>query len=354
MTLFKKHLFALFSIFLFTSAFAQQRKKPIKLPIKEDFVHSSTSVIFPILWSGFQREAIYSYDLQYKHIGVNYIQQKDKKAKTSISIYMSPKSAIDNQMMRDSFSSYDYLFHQNSDKGIDLKPSFGNISNDSVKVNYIYSLFDRPLGTLDFFKGLKYTDKSSLLSIYECGGWSFRVLVNSDDMTKDQLAELKNKVENYFGILDIASKRPLPIQKVPNIILSAVTKRDSMMTNAVLAAAHAKIEWLGKNLEKKELLTGFNDMKIESEVYAIEKMVEFYKIHEKDWPMHEDTKKYFSEMVRIVDDGRIKDHIYYKYDGLINYEEGATRKDDYIQFKIDKDISENTNEMFYKIFYRLE
>ncbi|SHM30841.1 hypothetical protein [Chryseobacterium contaminans] len=55
-----------------------------------------------------------------------------------------------------------------------------------------------------------------------------------------------------------------------------------------------------------------------------------------------------------MDNGRIKDHIYYKYDGIISYEEGASRKDDYIQFKIDKDISENTNEMFYKIFYRLE
>jgi hypothetical protein len=111
------------------------------------------------------------------------------------------------------------------------------------------------------------------------------------------------------------------------------------------------LNWLGKNLEKRAL-TGFNDMKIESEVYAIEKMLEFYKTHEKDWPMHDDTKKYFTEMLRIADNGRIKDHIYDKYNGLINYEEGFSKKDDYIQFKIDKDISENTNELFYKIFYR--
>lgn len=354
MTLFKKYLFTLFSIFLFTTAFAQSRKKPTILPIKEDFVHSSTAVIFPTLWSGFQRESIYSYDMQDKHIGVNYVQKKDKKTKTTITLYLSPRNAIDNQMMRDSFSSYDYIFHQISDKGIDLKPSFGNLSNDRVKVNYIYSIFDRPMGTLDFFKGVKYTDKNTLLSIYECGGWSFRSLITSDDMTKDQLIELKDKIENYFGILEIASKKMFPIDHVPDIILSPVVKRDSMMANAVLTAAHAKIEWLGKNLEKKELLTGFNDMKIESEVYAIEKMVEFYKVHEKDWPMHEDTKKYLSEMARIADYGRIKEHIYYKYDGRIDYEEGAARKDDYIQFKIDKDISENTNEIFYKIFYRLE
>ncbi|WP_254557676.1 hypothetical protein, partial [Salmonella enterica] len=86
-----------------------------------------------------------------------------------------------------------------------------------------------------------------------------------------------------------------------------------MMINSTIAAAQSKIEWLGKNLEKRELLTGFNDMKIESEVYAIEKMLEFYKTHEKDWPMHDDTKKYFTEMLRIADNVRIKDHIYDKY-----------------------------------------
>lgn len=353
MTLLKKSLFILFSV-LFAMVFAQKRKKPTALLTKEDFTHPSTSVVFPMLWSGFQRESIYSYDLQEKNIAVRYVQKLDKKNKTTFTLYIHPKEAVDNQMIRDSFSSYDYIFHQISNKGMDIKPSFGSISNDSIKVNYIYSVFDRPMETLDFFKGVKYIDKSSLLSIYECGGWSFRTLMSSDHMTKDQLAELKDKIENYFGILDIASKKHLPIDKAPDIILSSVVKRDSMMTHAVLAAAHAKIEWLGKNLEKKELLTGFNDMKIESEMYAIEKMVEFYKAHEKDWTMHDDTKKYFSEMARIVDNGRIKDHIYYKYDGIINYEEGAARKDDYIQFKIDKDISENTNEMFYKIFYRLE
>lgn len=51
-------------------------------------------------------------------------------------------------------------------------------------------------------------------------------------------------------------------------------------------------------------------------------------------------------MLRIADNGRIKDHIYYKYNGVINYDEGAAKKDDYIQFRIDKNISENTSELF--------
>ncbi|REC73536.1 hypothetical protein DRF60_19370 [Chryseobacterium elymi] len=127
-----------------------------------------------------------------------------------------------------------------------------------------------------------------------------------------------------------------------------------MMINSTIAAAQAKIEWLGTHLEKKELLTGFCDMNIESETFAIEKMIEFYKTHEKDWAMDRDTKKYFDEMIRIADNGKIKDHIYEKYNRLINYEQGAARKDDYIQFKIDKNISEDTNQILYKIFYKLE
>jgi hypothetical protein len=60
-------------------------------------------------------------------------------------------------------------------------------------------------------------------------------------MTKDQLAELKDKIENYFELL-ILLKRPLPIEKMPDIILSPVVKRDSMMMNSTIAAAKSKIE----------------------------------------------------------------------------------------------------------------
>lgn len=70
--------------------------------------------------------------------------------------------------------------------------------------------------------------------------------------------------------------------------------------------------------------------------------------------MNPDTKKYFEEMTRIAENGRLKDHIYEKYHGVIDYPEGEARKADYIQFKIDKNISEDTNEIFYKIFYRLQ
>lgn len=352
MVLFKKNLSLIF-FFLFTILFSQQRKLPVNLSVKGDFTHQSTSTIFPALWSGFQREAIFSYDQENQHVAVSYVQQKDKKSKTVITLYLYPQMAIDNQMLRDSFSYYEEALNQNSNKGTDLRPSFGSLSNNQIKVNYIYSIFDHSMGESDFFKGVKYRDKKSLLSIYECGGWNFKVRVSSDQMTEDQLAELKNKTEVYFDLLNIASKKTLPIDKTPSIILSPVVKRDSMMLHATIAAAEAKIEWLGKNLEKKELLTGFNDMNIDSEVYSIEKMLDFYKAHEKNWPMHDDTKKYFSEMLRIADNGRIKDHIYYKYNGLINYKEGTDNKDDYIQFRIDKDISENVSETFYKIYYKL-
>lgn len=343
-------IFSFYSILFFS----QKRKEPVNLKIKGDYTHLPTSATFPVLWSGFQREEILSYDLQNKHIIVSYIQHSNKKSKTIFTLYIYPKKSVDNQRLRDEFSVYETVLNQNSNKGVDLKPMFGSASNDKVKVNYIYSIFDHAMGEPDFFKGVKYTDKKSLLSIYECGGWGFKIRASSDEMTSDQLAELKTKAENYFGLLDIASKKPLPISRTPDIILSPIIKRDSMMINAVVASAYAKIKWLGENSDKKELLTGFNDMNIESEVYAIEKMIEFYKNHEKDWPMHEDTKKYFGEMIKIADNGKIKDYLYEKYNRLIHYDEGETKKDEYLQFKTDKNITENTNEILYKIYYNID
>lgn len=350
---FKKITFVIIFIFS-TLLFSQKRNGPVNLQIKGDYTHIQTSVVFPTLWSGFQRESIDSYDIQNKHIVVSYIQQNSKKSKTVLTLYLYPKKSVDNQLLRDEFAVYETVLNQNSNKSVDLKPMFGSSSNDKIKVHYIYSIFDHAMGERDFFKGVKYTDKKSLLAIYECGGWGFKIRVSSDEMTSDQLADLKNKAENYFSMLDIASKKPLPISSTPDIILSPVIKRDTMMINSVIAAAQAKIEWLGKNSEKKELLTGFNDMNIESEVYAIEKMIEFYKTHEKDWPMHADTKKYFDEMIRIADNGKIKDYLYDKYNRLIQYTEGEARKDEYLQFKTDKNITENTNEVFYKIYYLTE
>ncbi|BEV05324.1 hypothetical protein [Chryseobacterium gambrini] len=337
-----------------TIVFSQKRQQSLELKVKGDYKHEATQTLFPELWSGFQRESITSYDAAETNVGVSYIQKTSKKNKTVLTIYIYPKKYIDNQLLRDEFYNYDYALNQNSNDHLEIKPLFGTLSNENLKVGFVYALFNNAMGQQDFFNGVKYINKNSLLSIYECGGWTFKTRVSSDDMTKDQLKDLKDKVENYFGILDLASIKTLPIHKVPDIILSSSVKRDSMMTKAITEAAQAKIVWLSKNLEKKEILTGFHDMKIDSEIYSIEKMLEFYKTHENDWKMNPDTKKYFEEMTRIAENGRLKDHIYEKYHGLIDYPEGEARKADYIQFKIDKNISEDTNEIFYKIFYRLQ
>lgn len=97
--MFKKNLLIIFSL-VFVTVFSQQRTQPVKLAVKGDYTHESTSAIFPELWSGFQREAIYSYDLKNNHLAVGYVQQKTKKNKTTLTIYIYPKKEIDNQLLR--------------------------------------------------------------------------------------------------------------------------------------------------------------------------------------------------------------------------------------------------------------
>lgn len=334
--------------------FCQNGSQPTELKIKGDYTHPVTKTVLPEFWAGFQRHSIVSYNAAGTNVGISYIQQSSKKSKTVLSLYIYPKKYIDNQMLRDEFYSYDYALNQNSKDHVEIQPSFGRLSGDSLTVSYIYSVFQSTMGQPDFFKGVKYINKNALLSIYECGGWTFKIRASSDDMTPEQLKGLKDKAEHYFGVLHVASVKPLPIDKVPDIILSASVKRDSMMVHAISEAAKAKIVYLSKNLRKKEILTGFHDMKIDSEVYALEKMLEYFHSHEKDWPIHPDTRKYFDEMTRIAGNGKLKDHIYEMYHGLIDYPAGETGKADYIQFKIDKNISEDTNETFYKIFYNME
>lgn len=349
----KKKLLYIFC-FLSGILFSQQTRKTRDLQVVGDYTHQFTKTIFPELWSGFQRKEVHSYDSKNRNMGISYIQQKSKKEKTIVSLYIYPSTELDNHLLRDEFLSYGDALTQNSNTHIKLDPSFGELVNEKLKVSYIYSIFTNSLAEPDFFKGVKYTKKQSLLAIYECGGWRFKIRITSDDMTNLQLEELKQKVENYFEILAIASVKPIPLHIEPNILLSPIVKRDSMMTNATIVAAQSKIEWLKKNLDTKEASTGFHDMKIDSEMYAIEKMIEFYKLHQTDWKMTADTEKYFREMTKIVENKRTADHIYEKFDSVIIYPDGESQKKSYFQFKIDMDISENTNENFYKLFYKLD
>jgi hypothetical protein len=343
-------------LFFFISFIAfSQKQKSSDLKISGDYTHQYTKTVFPKFWTGFTRETVRSYDSQNKNIGISYIQQTSKKSKTVISLYVYPFNEVDNHLLRDEFLSYQHALNQNSSIGIEMKPLFSKLSDDQFTVNSVYSVFKNSLGEPDFFKGVKYADKQSMLAIYECGGWRFKIRVTSDDMTAEQLQELKKKIEKYFDVLAIAAVKPLPVNDgSPDIIIYKPAQRDSMMVKAAVVAAQSKIEWMKNNLDTREFSTGFTDMNINSEIYSIEKMLEFYKLHKSDWKMTPDTEKYFNEMSRIADNNRLKDHIYEKYESVIDYPEGDAQKTSYIQFKIDKNISEDTNEILYKIFYRFE
>ena len=209
------------------------------------------------------------------------MQKQSKKSKTVLTIYIYPKNEINNQTLRDEFLSYLVAINKNSQSYVEMKPLFGKLSNDKLNVHYIYSLFNNSIVEADFFKGIRPVEKNSLLSIYESGEWTFKIRISSDEMTNEQLTDLKQKTENYFSVLDIAATKTLPVNNAPDVLLSPVVKRDSMMAKATIAAAEAKIEWLKNNSDMKDIMTGFNDMKIESEVYATEKMLEFYKNEQK-------------------------------------------------------------------------
>ncbi|WP_146943990.1 hypothetical protein [Chryseobacterium hagamense] len=56
-------------------------------------------------------------------------------------------------------------------------------------------------------------------------------------------------------------------------------------------------------------------------------------------------------MIRVARNGKLKDCMYEMYHGLIDYPERELQKADCIQFKADKNITEDANEILYIIFY---
>lgn len=351
--MFKKNLFLILS---FLSAFflSQQNQKPVDLKVKGDFTHQWTKTVFPKLWAGFEREVVRTFDSKNQNMAISYVQHQSKKSKTVLTIYIYPKKEINNQILRDEFLSYVVAINKNSQSPVEMKPLFGSISNDKLTVHYIYSLFKNSVVEADFFKGIRPVDKNSLVSIYESSGWTFKIRISSDDMTNDELINLKQKTENYFSVLDVAAIKTLPVNDAPNVLLSPIVKRDSMISKATIAAAEGKIEWLKKNSDIKDILTGFNDMQIESEVYATEKMYEFYNTNRSKWEITPETQKYFDDMTLIFENKQVKNYIYDKYMGVINYPEGEIHKKSYLQFKTDHKISKELEEIHFQLFYNLE
>lgn len=351
--MFRKNLFFLLC-FISVIVPSQQNQKPVDLKIKEDFTHQWTKTVFPKLWAGFEREVVRTFDSKNQNMAISYVQKHSKKSKTVLTVYIYPKSEINNQTLRDEFLSYLVAINKNSQSYVEMKPLFGQLSNDKLNVHYIYSLFKNSIVEADFFKGIRPVEKNSLLSIYESGGWTFKIRISSDEMTNEQLTGLKQKTENYFNVLDIAAIKTLPVNDTPDVLLSPVVKRDSMMTKATIAAAEAKIGWLKNNSDIKDIMVGFNDMKIQSEVYATEKMLEFYKTNKNNWEMTPETQKYFDDIILISDNKKIKNYIYDKYMGVIDYPEGETHKKSYFQFKTDHKISKELDEIYFKLFYNLD
>ncbi|KAA0127491.1 hypothetical protein FY557_12785 [Chryseobacterium sp. SN22] len=115
--------------------------------------------------AGISKTTIVSYNAAGTDVGISYIRQSSKKSKTVLTLYIYPKKYIDNQILRDEFYSYGDALNQNSKDNVEIKPSFGTLSGDSLKVSYIYSVFNNTLGERNFFKGIKYVNKNSLLSI---------------------------------------------------------------------------------------------------------------------------------------------------------------------------------------------
>lgn len=346
-----KNLWLVFLLLPLQMLFAQGEAFDINTD--DDYTHKLTKTIFPKLWNGYVRAQLKSYDKHQTNVGASYVKQVSKNSRNTITVYVYPNDA-DNLDFRNEFLSFQEIIYKNSNGAAEVKPAFGKISDEEVTVNFISTIFKNSVAKPDFFKGVKYIEKNSYLATYECGDMNFKIRISSDEMPDSEMIEMAKRAENYFQPLEIAKIRQLPIENDPDIIISQTAQRDSLMMHATMEAALAKIHWLKKNISEKERKTGFSPMNIDAEVFEIEEMLKYYNGNREKWECTDETKKYFGELSRIVSGNMTKDFLYYKYDGVIDYPEGESRKEFFTDFRIKQDINEPTRELMYVLFYKTE
>ncbi|TDX86240.1 hypothetical protein [Epilithonimonas xixisoli] len=342
----RKFLFLLVLIYNF--CFSQQRNQPLEIKSNTDFTHK-TGVKFPKEWNGFKRDRLVSYDTNNYNIGATYYFKANKKV-TNISIYIYP-AEVSNENLRDQFLSFKTIVNRNATNHPEISPEFVILKSEKVIVNGVKSYFDYNIIVPDFMKGQKDQNNKSLFSVYDCGKWNvkFRVSVENGDF--ERVKQLENALMVSFEPIIIAEKYLLESGENAKILVSKTAQRDSLMLKSTIEEAETKKEWLNTNKSVAELSSGFSDFEIESSIDAIQQKLKFYNENKDKITGSEETKKYFDNLQKIIDNGFLKDFIYSQTFGVVIYPEGENRKSLFNDFINQNNIPEDIIELMYKIYY---
>lgn len=313
------------SIFISNYGFSQLRNSPKKLKFKDEFIHSESKTEFPKSIDDYNLIDAYSFDKKDENIGVTY-----EKENTKISIYIYPDYGGNEGRLRNEFlSTYKTIFNNNKD-----------IENLKI-LHHVGEKY-----TCNGIRGISKNsnNENSLLTIFECGAWLYKIRITSSELTNQSLVDLENKITNKIEPSRLTGLKLFKLKGAISFHNSAM--KDSTMLVSTMAYTFKKCEWLIKNLDEKEKYSGFQDLYIDMHKEALKQFVLFE--HKHKYSSTEETKEYLKNLNKIIDSPFLNEFLMEQYkmiliipeNIILNFEEYSKwKKENNFKLELKQDLS---------------
>jgi len=314
-------------------AFGQQYSKPKKLKVEGDYVQEATNILFPIAIDNYERADIYSFDKKRTNIGVTY-KNKNGNRKTTLSIYIYPAGSGTEDRVRNEY--------------LNCLQSLANVADHGIQAVQNYCSYKKDGYTFNGFKATVVSESKtkSLLEIYECGNWFFKIRVTSDLLDSLALDSLDKRVLELFPLEKLVKISFLHSRA--NVYFAKGALRDSILLGCAMGSAYKKIEWAFDNTDSLERAAGFPGLYLDLHVAAWKEFVKFQKEH--DYKMSSFTKDYLAQLNSIIDNGFLEEFIMEQYSMIMIIPENMKNEfGEFDKWKLTHPVTINLNERFYVI-----
>ncbi len=329
----KIYTLKIISLFLFISncGYSQLRNTPKKLKFKDEFIHSETKTEFPKNIDDYNLIDAYSFDKKDENIGVTYEKENSK-----ISIYIYPNNVGNEGRLRNEFLSvYSVIFNKDND-----------VKNLKI-IHHVGEKF-----TCNGIRGISKdsNNQNSLLTIFECGTWMYKIRITSNELENQNLIDLEEKIVTKIEPSRLTGLKLFNLQGA--ISFSKESVKDSTMLVSTMAYTYKKFEWLIKNLKEEEKYSGFQDLYIDMHKDALKQFVLFE--HKHKYSSKVETKEYLKNLNKIIDSPFLNEFLMEQYnmilivpeDIILDYEKyHKWKKENNFNFELNLNLSEARYEL---------
>lgn len=299
-----------------------------KIKFKEQYIHSATKTEFPLVISNFKLAEVNAFDKKKENVCIDYQNDGSK-----ISIFLYPASSGSENRLRSEYqnSIFAINYKNNETKKFDFKHV--KIEKEKVIINGLKTSF------ID-----SQSNKNSLLSIYECGSWFFKIRITSD-LSFEEIELLEKAFIEKFDPTKLTLSKPLNLKG--EVTLSNLATRDTLFLASNLGMAYKKLAWAIKNIDEKERISGLTDIYLDMHVQALTTFITI-ESQNNDSPTKKmilrrtpETGKLLDELKKINDAGFLEEYIFEAYDGIMLIpSEIKLNLDNYSEWKIKNEIPE--------------